>query len=310
MLRVGNGKTSIDRRYLRISRPRLITKAQHRIVLGRGLLVQNLLGHLLKGTWSVVAGGPKIGKTTLLQQVAGNLLDGIRPVMVEPMKITTLDFKTTRMRPARPVILLIDGCEVLLPDPGGVVRRAHQRIQKMDGAVRAVVWAGGVAWGEWAIAHKQEFGHPIRYYPLVVLPPKEARPILLKNLPQGTPASEVERLLDLSGGHPYLLKRLVEGPEADCDSFFAELWKAAGSIHEQAVLQRLVSAGTWVSLEDLRDTTGRRPTKATLDRLAILGLIHRTLVAGAAAARIVSPLLVDWVRRSSTKLGSKIGVRS
>ena len=109
----------------------MITKAQHRIVLGRGLLVQNLLGHLLKGTWSVVAGGPKIGKTTLLQQVAGNLPDGIRPVRVEPMKITTLNFKTTRMRPARPVILLIDGCEALLPDPGGVVRQAHQRIRQI-----------------------------------------------------------------------------------------------------------------------------------------------------------------------------------
>lgn len=272
-------------------------KDQHNVVLGRGPLVQNLVGHLLEGTWAIVAGGPRIGKTTLLQQVGGRLLNGIQPVLIDPMKIISLNFKAARKHSADPIILLIDGCEMLLPDPGEAVRRAREHIQKMDEAVRAVVWAGGVGWGEWAIAHKKEFGQPIRYYPLVALPPKEARPILLENRPGGTPASEVERLLNLSGGHPYLLKQFLENPAADCDGFFAELWKAADSIHEQAVLQRLVSAGTWISLEDLRDAAGHRPAKATLDRLAMLGLIQRTLVDGAAAARIVSPLFVDWARR-------------
>jgi hypothetical protein len=278
--------------------PQLVTKNKNRIILGRGLLVQNLVGHLLEGTWAVVAGGPRIGKATLLQQVSGRLLNGIRPVLIDPMKITALDFKTPPTRSTKPVILLIDGCEMLLPDPGAAVRQALEHIQKMDGTVRAVVWAGGVGWGEWAMAHKKEFGRPIRYYPLVTLPPKEARTILLENRSRGTPASEVERLLDLSGGHPYLLKQFLENPTPDCDGFFAELWKAADSMHERAVLQRLIAVGGWVSLEELRDT---QATKATLDRLAILGLIQRTLVDGAAAARIISPLLVNWA--GNAKMG-------
>ncbi|MEK6683704.1 MAG: hypothetical protein AABY46_03500, partial [Nitrospirota bacterium] len=146
------------------------SKKKNKIVLGRGPLVQNLVGHLLKGTWAIVAGGPKMGKTTLLQQVSGRLLNGIRPVLIDPMKITALDFKTPPTRSAKPVILLIDDCEVLLPDPGAAVRRSREHLQKMEGVIRAVVWAGGVAWGEWAMAHKEEFGQPIRYYPLIALP--------------------------------------------------------------------------------------------------------------------------------------------
>jgi hypothetical protein len=239
-----------------------------------------------------------MGKTTLLQQVSGRLLNGIRPVLIDPMKITALDLKATRKQPAKPMILLIDGCEVLLPNPGEAVRRAREHLQKMEGAVRAVVWTGGVGWGEWAMAHKGAFGQPIRYYPLVALPPKESRPILLKSLSDGLHASELERLLDLSGGHPYLLKQMIEGPAADCDGFFAELWKAADSVPERAVLKRLIAVGKWVSLEELRDISGGQSTKATLDRLANMGLIQRTLVDGGAAARIISPWLVEWVLRS------------
>lgn len=276
----------------------MATKDPHKITLGREPLVRNLVGHLIKGTWAIVAGGPKIGKTTLLQQAAGTLLNGFRPVLIDPLRIASLEIKPPTMRSAQPAVLLIDGCEALLPDPSGAVRRADQHIQKAAEAVRAVVWAGGVAWGEWAMAHPKEFGNPVRYYPLVALPPKEARPILLEGLPDGISRSEVERLLALSGGHPYLLKRLLDGPEPEFDRFFAGLWKAADSIQEQAVLNRLFSAGRWVSLEELRDLPGGQPKKATLDRLAILGLIQRTLVDGAAAVRIISPWLTEWVRRS------------
>jgi hypothetical protein len=108
----------------------------------------------------------------------------------------------------------------------------------------------------------------------------------------------VERLLDLSGGHPYLLKRLLEDPKPDCDGFFADLWKAADSVPERAVLKRLMAAGKWVSLEELRDISSGQSTKATLDRLANTGLIQRTLVDGGAAARIISPWLTEWARRS------------
>lgn len=245
----------------------------------------------------MAAGGPKMGKTTLLQQVAGGLLDETRPVGVDLLKLPTPDLKMLLTPRRKPIILLIDGCEALLPDPSGFVKQVHELTEEMNQAVRGLVWVGGVAWGEWAMAHRQEFNHPIRYYPLGVLPPKEARPILTQGLSEGTPSSELERLLDLSGGHPYLLRALLERQEIPLDGFFSELWKAASSPSEQVILSRLVSAGSWVHLEDLRDGRGGKPPKAILDRLATLGLIIRTLVEGAAAARIVSPLLLDWHRR-------------
>jgi len=244
----------------------------------------------------VVAGGPKMGKTTLLQQVAGGLLDVIRPVGADLLRYPIPDLKKFLSPGRKPVILFLDGCEALLPEPSSFLRQAHRLTKSMNRSVRALVWAGGVAWGEWAMAHRPEFGHSIRYYPLGVLPPKEARPLLIQCLPERTPSSEMERLLDLSGGHPYLLRALLEGQEIHSDGFFAELWKAASSPSEQAILSQLVSAGSWVHLEDLRDGMGGKPPKAILDRLAILGLIIRTLVDGAAAVRIVSPLLLDWAR--------------
>ena len=239
-----------------------------------------------------------MGKTTLLQQVAGELLDGFRPVGIDLVKVRTPNLKQLLTSGRKSLVLLMDNCDVLLPDPRAFVKQVHELTQKMDKAGWSLVWAGEVSWGEWAMAHPRDFGHPIRYYPLGVLPPKEVRPILFKNLPEGTSSAEVERLLDLSGGHPYLLKALLNRQETHLDGFFARLWKAAGSVSEQAVLKRLISAGSWVFLDDLRDGAGRKPPKPVLDRLASLGLIIRTLVDGAAAARIVSPLLLDWVRFS------------
>ena len=60
---------------------------------------------------------------------------------------------------------------------------------------------------------------------------------------------------------------------------------------------QLIEAGSRVLLQDLKGETGKRVSKAVLDRLAIIGLINRTLVDGAAVATTVSPLLGDWGRR-------------
>ena len=271
--------------------------------LGREKLVRNLLDHLGKGVSAVVAGGPGMGKTTLLQQTARSIVDGVTPVSINLLKNQPHDLAKRIPNGRDPVILLLDSCEVLLPDPSPFVNETLHLCSQSGRNVPAIVWAGGVPWGEWAVANRSEFSDPIRYYPLIALPPKEARPFLRYHLPKEISSSELERLLDLAGGHPYLLSQVLEPADVKCDFFFAELWNAAGSPTEHAVLIQLIEAGSWVPLEDLRNENGDKPPKSILDRLAILGLINRTLVDGGAAAKVISPLLGHWVRRTGLSSG-------
>jgi hypothetical protein len=266
--------------------------------LGRITLVQNLIQHLLKGTWAVVSGGPKLGKTTLLQQVGGTLLANNQLVYLDLGRSPVPDLSESMPKGEKPVIFLIDNCDALLSDATAFIQHAHDLIQKKRGSMRSIVLAGSVEWGEWVMAHRQEIHHPIRYYPLGVLPPKEARPIVLGNLFPGASSAEAQRVLDLSGGHPYLLKGLLEDQHPYFDDFFLTLWNTVRSDPERALLTHFISADTWVRLEDLKGMRGKKVPKILLDRLANLGLIIRTLVDGAAAARIVSSLFSEWARRS------------
>lgn len=266
--------------------------------LGRKGVVRNLVDHLIEGTSVIVSGGPGMGKTTLLQQTAHALADGPGPVTIDLLREDPGDLGRRIPRGREAVVLLLDGCEALLPDPAASVRQIIQASKAVGKNVRGIVWAGGVEWGEWATAHRVELDGPIRFYPLIVLPPKEARPFLRHHWPKDMSSSELDRLLDLSGGHPYLMARILGQADMECGSFFSELWKAVDGTTEEAVLIQLIEAGSWVLLEDLKNEAGGRLPKKVLDRLAMLGLINRTLVEGAAAAKAVSPLLIDWVGRT------------
>lgn len=266
--------------------------------LGRKSVVRNLLDHLAMGGSAVVAGGPKMGKTTFLQQTAGSLIHTLKPVLIDLARGAPPDPAGILPDRKDPLVLLMDGCESLLPNPTPFLNRVIQVSKRFGKHVRGHVWSGSVAWGEWAMAHRSEFGNPIRYYPLIALPPKEARPFLRNRLRADVPPPELERLLELSGGHPYLLSRMVEQPDGDSDPFFMALWNGLESPAERDVMARLIGAGSWVFLHDLKNASGGKTPKALLTRLAILGLINRTLVDGAAAARPVSPLLGEWVRRT------------
>ena len=262
--------------------------------LGRQGVVRNLRDHLVDGTSAILYGGPGMGKTTMLQQTAAVLFKEAAPVLVDLHTDKPGD-PARRMPGGRdPVVLLLDGCEVLLPDPAVFLKRIVLGSVPSGRNIRGIVWAGGMAWGEWAMTHRSEFGGPVRLYPLVVLPPKESRPFLKSRLPEEMPSTEIERLLELAGGHPYLLSRVLGEADLECDAFFSELWKTAGP-KERDLLNELFEAGSWVSLEDLKIKSGGRFPKKVLDRLASLGLIIRTLVDGAAAVKIVSPLLGNWV---------------
>jgi hypothetical protein len=252
-------------------------------------MARNLLGHLIDGKSAIVVGGPAMGKTTLLRQVAEEIAahaaQPVMPVMIDLTTDTLTDLERRLSdRPGGPggpnpvsllpAILLIDGCERLLPDPSTLV---HQVASKVVGpSLRAAVWAGGINWGEWAMGHRSEFGSPIRYYPLIVLPPKEARPFLKRHWSADVPSSELEWVVELSGGHPYLLSRMAGQPTRNFDAFFTTLWDIAGSPAERHVLMQLIEAGSWVLLQELHNEAGGSVPKAVLDRLAIVGLINRT----------------------------------
>jgi hypothetical protein len=270
--------------------------------LGRAPMVKNLLAHLGKGSSAVVAGGPRMGKTTFLQQIAAEAGQTFHPVLIDLALEPHPDLERSIPTGGRPVIFLIDGCERLLPDPAPFLQQISQALRRQGAQPAGAVWAGDPCWGEWAMANREVFGCPIRYYPLIVLPPKEARPFLKRHWSEDVPSSELEWVVELSGGHPYLLSRMVEGPKRDFDTFFAELWNAAGSPAERDVITQLVAAQSWVLLQDLLHESGGSVPKSVLDRLAVTGLINRTLVDGAAAAAVVSPLLGDWVRRTGEGL--------
>lgn len=225
------------------------------------------------------------------------MADGMTPVSIDLLKNQSGDLAQRIPKGRDPVILLLDNCEALLPEPSPALNEIPHLCSQSGRNIPAVVWAGAVPWGEWAMANRSEFSGPIRYYPLIVLPPKEARPFLRDQLPKEVPSSEIERLLDIAGGHPYLLAQMLKQADVKCDSLFVELWEAAGSPAEHAVLIQLIQAEAWVPLVDLRNEDGEKLPKVILDRLAILGLINRTLVEGEAAAKAISPLLGEWAER-------------
>jgi hypothetical protein len=265
-------------------------------------MVRNLMEHILRGTSAVVSGGPKMGKTTLLQQTSAALIEKVKTVSVDVSAFPSADPPRVIPDGPDPVILLLDGCEALLPDPMLFLQNVIRTSTSSGENGRVVVWAGDMSWGEWAMAHRSDFGLSIRYYPLVLLPPKEARAVLKYSLSKEVTPDEIERSVEKAGGHPYILSHVLEEDEGRFDGLFSSLWETAASSTERCVLAHLIEVGSWVHLEDLEDDTGGRPPKKCLDRLATLGLIHRTIVEGAAAAKIVSPLLVDWARRVGLSL--------
>lgn len=264
--------------------------------LGRQGVVRNLRDHLVDGTSAIVAGGPGMGKTTLLKQTAAALRKKTASVLINLQTEKPGDLARRIPGGGDPVVLLLDGCEALLPDPAVFVKRIVRDSLPPGRTVQGIVWAGDMAWREWAMTHRPKFGGPVRMYPLVVLPPREARSFLKSRLPGEVPPAEIERLLDLAGGHPYLLSWALGQADLECDAFFSKLWNAAGP-EEQDLMNRLVEAGSWVFLEDLKINTRGRFPKKVLDRLASLGLVIRTLVDGAAAVKIISPLVGIWARK-------------
>ena len=261
-------------------------------------MVRNLRDSLIHGVSAVVAGGPRMGKTTLLKQTAEALAGGPTPLFLDLSSGPPPDLTSRFPEGSDPVILLLDGCETLLPDPTPFLDSLLSASRPWGKRLRSIVWCGGVSWGEWATAHRSSFGSHYRYYPLGVLPPREARAFLRHAMAEAATASEIERRLDIAGGHPYLLSGMLRPGNGECDAFFSELWSAAASPDERAVLSQLIGNGSWVLLGDLKNESGGKPPKKLLDRLAILGLITRTLVDGSAAAKAVSPLLGAWAART------------
>lgn len=264
--------------------------------LGRQSVARNLCENLSNGVSAIVAGGPRMGKTTFLRQVAAELGPEVEMIA---MDLESDDWTEVGRRIAAAsgsVTLLLDGCDALLPDPKPLLTEILNPSQPSGAHPHRIVWAGGLRWSDWALAHREDLGGRIRHYPLIVLPPREGRAVLRHLAGESFASDEIERRLQISGGHPYLLARLAESAEPDCDDFFLALSQSASSPTERAIVNQLARVEGWIPLQDLKDSTGGSPDKTVLDRLATLGLIARTLVDGAAAARLVSPRFAAFIR--------------
>jgi hypothetical protein len=114
------------------------------LVLGRRGVVENLRGHLLQGTSAVVAGGPKMGKSTLLQQTSAALIPKVKTLTVDVSGDPSADPARFIPDDPDPGILLLDGCEALLPDPMPFLHDIVRMSTPSGENRKVVVWAGGV----------------------------------------------------------------------------------------------------------------------------------------------------------------------
>ncbi len=269
----------------------------HQGFTSRGGLIKNLGQHLLRGEWAAMIGGPLIGKTTLASNCADLLHnDQCRGILVSPKKVKSPSVlisqinekpeKVTSEDASRKRILLIDDCDYLLQWSEALILEIVA-LSKNGPALHAICWIGGPLWGDWVKAHADVFQKPLRLYPLSVIPIREARAIILKQLGP----SALEQVWHQTGGHPFLIETyFAEKNSLSIDLFRKRLWQEVRP-EEEVILSQLDPEGGWMALEALRDSEGLCPEKALLDRLCMIGFIVRTLDEGAAVVRLTAPML-------------------
>lgn len=202
--------------------------------------------------------------------------------------------KTSQQQKSKQVILLIDDCERLLPQgEKRIAQIANMAMELTSPSIHAICWIGGLRWEDWAQAHTEAFIVPLRFYPLSVVPIREARKIIQEQLG----AEQVKTIWNATGGHPYLMElAFAEGNGMKIDALLKRI-DAELRPEEDALLAQIHPKGDWMVLDTLKDAQGHRPAKRLLDRLCMAGLIVRTLDQGTAVVRRTSPLLNQKVAR-------------
>ncbi len=189
---------------------------------------------------------------------------------------------------ARKLILLIDDCDRFLPDQTALVSQiVNMAMELLSPEIDAICWIGGLEWGDWVDQHSADFLMPLRFYPLSVVPIREARRIITEEL--GLAA--VGGVWQETGGHPFLMSQAFgETSRVDIEILRKRLFHLL-QVEEIEILERLDAEGQWLKLENLKGKNGEIPAKKLLDRLCMMGVVVRTLDEGIAVLRKIVPVL-------------------
>lgn len=305
---------------------------EKRSFLSRVGLIENLRSHLLAGQSAAMIGGPMIGKSTLTQNLShqiydrefravvvplkhlerpddfwGLLLDSVLRQAIGPEKKSPFKkrasslpdlmsqlhhiYEKTEEAVPRKIILLLDDCDRLVTTEL-VPQIVNLVMESVNPSIHAVCWTGGAAWGAWIRSHANEFKSALRFYPLSVVPIREAKLLISNQLNLNGSRDEVDRIWSETGGHPLLLMNAFDPGGEDRVGTLSERLYSELHPEEKRLLNRLGRLGKWILLSDLTTPGGLPVSKEMLDRLCMLGLTVRTLIDGVAAIRLTSPLLI------------------
>ncbi len=269
--------------------------------VGRKGLVRNLLARLERGQSLLLYGGPKLGKTSLLRHLEASLnRDPEQPAAY-------LDLDTyPRLEPVpsslpRARYLLVDNCDRL---SDGEAARFIGSLQRRAG--RALVWAGGRPWREFAVTQPAAADLRLHPVPLAVLLPSEARELA----GPGLRAEEIDWLLSQGGTHPYYLatlraELLAARAVASHDVVlktainrlqpcFAACLRALFTPTEARVLDHLVRQAAPLNPKTVCQALDLPTVKPEADVLAYLGMISRWNMAEGAVLHVGSGAFVTW----------------
>lgn len=230
----------------------------------------------------------------------GILKQGISPEQKNPFRKSPDSFmkfmsqlhriyeKTPAEVNARKLTLLIDDCDRFLPDQTALISQTiNMAMELLLPAIDAVCWIGGLKWGDWVTQHSEDFLMPVRFYPLSVVPIREARAIISEQVG----ADAVARVWQETGGHPFLMAQAFS--DKNCLGLEALNQKLIETIRpeEIEILDQLDPGGAWTILDHLQGEDGEKPPKALLDRLCMMGVVVRTLDNGTAVVRKTASVL-------------------
>ncbi len=275
--------------------------ANPRPLVGRKGLVRNLLGRLERGQSLLLYGGPKLGKTSLLRHLEASLnRDPEGPAAYLDLTTCAQPELLSSSGPSSRYLLL-DNCDRLAEgEPTPSIAALRRR------AGRAVVWAGGRPWREYAATQPDVAELRLHPVPLAVLLPSEARELA----GPGLQADAVDWVVSQAGTHPYYLEALradvleaggetsrevvLKAALSRLEPCFAACLHALRKPSEARVLDYLVRQAAPLNPKAVCQALDLATVKPEADVLAYLGIISRWNMAEGAVLHVGSGAFRTW----------------